>query len=239
MWKKSVLIAGCLISFALTQAVFAQDKMSSSILRLLPSRELAWPNWQLSGPILNTENSKELIYPKWFEGRWNVYSFDTEKSEAITLQHQARFELDYLGRVVANRAFNAKSLGKKIFGNELLNVVNDPINPNSQISILNRNRFIETKVISMIQDLAPNNIFWSDEIVIQVLHSKGIPIIDRVETLSRFQLCNDLKTFYGEPFKGSICADQWQATYPSPGEAIRPSALHTSHYKLILIPDKK
>ncbi|MFL0778383.1 MAG: hypothetical protein AB8A46_09305, partial [Prochlorococcus sp.] len=37
---------------------------------------------------------------------------------------------------------------------------------------------------------------------------------------------------------GAICAEQWQARYPGPGESLRASPLNTSHYQLRLTPER-
>jgi hypothetical protein len=53
-------------------------------------------------------------------------------------------------------------------------------------------------------------VFLADELALQVLHGPGDPRVSRVETLSRYRLVGP----------DHIDAEQWQASYGSPGEGL-------------------
>jgi len=59
-----------------------------------------------------------------------------------------------------------------------------------------------------------------------VLHGPGDPRVSRVETLSRYALGPD----------GTVSAEQWQASYPSPALGLTAAASSSGRYTLELTP---
>jgi hypothetical protein len=71
--------------------------------------------------------------------------------------------------------------------------------------------------------------FWADELALQVLHGPGDPRVSRVETLSHY-------SHYSRHSDGSVGAEQWQASYPSPALGLAAAASSSNHYSLELTP---
>ncbi|MFZ9620501.1 MAG: DUF6816 family protein [Prochlorococcaceae cyanobacterium] len=193
------------------------------LLTLLPARAEQWPTWQLPAP-LRAAGSSDLVYPSWFAGNWQLSSQDAQGFEP-ELRYPVRFrQLD--GAVVGDRAFNAAAVGQALLGPVLLEVSNDPANPNRQLGRLTGERLLESTVVARRSEQEPGT-FWADELSQQVVHQSGsTPRLSQVETLSRYQKNAD----------GSISGEQWQATYPPPGEALRPRPLRSGHWLLRLEP---
>jgi len=220
--------------------------MLTLLLTLLPARAEHWPSWQLPAPLRPAGNG-DLVYPSWFAGDWQLSSQDAQGQEA---------ELRYLVRfitppgstvVVGDRAFNAAAVGQALLGPALLEVSNDPANPNRQLGRLagerllecndpanpNRQlgrlageRLLESTVVARRSEQEPAS-FWADELSQQVVHQSGrTPRLSQVETLSHYSRNAD----------GSISGEQWQATYPPPGEGLRPRPLRSGHWLLRLEP---
>ena len=163
------------------------------------------------------------MYPTWFEGTWTVESTDLE--DASTLDHLARFGTTSTSRgaVVGDRNFNARAIGSAVLGDQLLAVEQAPGQVNRQLARLSNDRQLETTVIGRRESPLDQPTFVSDELVLQILHGPGAPRISRIETLSRYERCDD-----------GICAELWQARYSPPGEEITAAPLHVSHYRLTL-----
>ena len=164
-----------------------------------------------------------MVYPTWFEGTWTVESTDLE--DASTLDHLARFGTTSTSRgaVVGDRNFNARAIGSAVLGDQLLAVEQAPGQVNRQLARLSNDRQLETTVIGRRESPLDQPTFVSDELVLQILHGPGAPRISRIETLSRYERCDD-----------GICAEQWQGRYSPPGEEITAAPLHVSHYRLTL-----
>lgn len=199
--------------------------MLTLLLTLLPARAEQWPSWQLPAPLRPAGNG-DLVYPSWFAGDWQLSSQDAQEQEA---------ELRYLVRfitppgsavVVGDRAFNAAAVGQALLGPALLEVSNDPANPNRQLGRLAGEGLLESTVVARRSEQEPGT-FWADELSQQVVHQSGrTPRLSQVETLSRYSRNAD----------GSISGEQWQATYPPPGEGLRPRPLRSGHWLLRLEP---
>lgn len=199
--------------------------MLTLLLTLLPARAEQWPSWQLPAPLRPAGNG-DLVYPSWFAGDWQLSSQDAQGQEA---------ELRYLVRfitppgstvVVGDRAFNAAAVGQALLGPALLEVSNDPANPNRQLGRLAGEGLLESTVVARRSEQEPGS-FWADELSQQVVHQSGrTPRLSQVETLSRYSRNAD----------GSISGEQWQATYPPPGEGLRPRPLRSGHWLLRLEP---
>lgn len=188
----------------------------------LEARILQWPTWTLPAPLMRP-GRHDLVYPPWFEGAWQASDDDGS-------DYQVRFLRDRQGSVVGDRAFNAGAIGNALLGEALLGVESDPADPNRQIARLRGPEGtpfqLESTVIGRRSDQPASGEFLADELSMQVLHGPGQPRLSRVETLSRFQLRSD----------GSIEAQQWQATYPSPTAGLAARASSSQHISLKLVP---
>lgn len=194
----------------------------------LERRLVAWPHWGLPAPLLaRPERTGELIWPAWFDGRWRVSeeAADVEGS-GEPRRWQARFRSDGRGGSVAERAFNARSLGRAVLGDALLSVEEDPAHPNRQLSRLTGDRLLETTVVGRRSLRLDATTFLADELSLQVLHGPGAPRIQRVEVLGRWRLRSD----------GSIEGEQWQASYGSPDAGLAATAERPQHLRLRLDP---
>ena len=198
----------------------------------LNQRLEAWPHWQLPAALPRPRSQQDLVYPDWFDGDWNVESTDLD--DLSTLKHPVRFAAskNSRGAVVGDRIFNATAIGKAVLGEQLLGVEQAPQQVNRQLARLSQDRQLETTVIGRRESNLNQQTFLSDELVLQILHGPGAPRISRIETLSRYQLCEPtgIETA-GNPM---ICAEQWQARFGPPGETVSAKPLHVNHYKLTL-----
>ena len=75
------------------------------------------------------------------------------------------------------------------------------------------------------QESPTEDTFLADELVLQILHTPGAPRLSRIETLSRYNRCGE-----------DICAEQWQARYPDPGQTITNKAVSVHRYQLTMRP---
>ncbi len=209
------------------------DDLSSSDLY---KHQLSWPKWKLDFSFKRIALKEDLIYPQWFEGEWKVYSVDLNNLQQDPLIYFARFNLDYLNRVVADRDYNVKSLAKELYGNKLMDVRTDPSTINRQLIIFQDNIFLETKIIGRSQYKGDQSLFLANELSLQISHNPQVSRISRSEILSQFKRCNSFEYLSFEKDNDLICGDQWQAIYLSPGEKLDALPVHTNHYKLVLVP---
>ena len=184
-----------------------------------------WPQWSLPAPLPRPSNQDDLIYPEWFEGLWQVESMDLNAPDDPPLLHQARFQTDRRGRLVGDRSFNATAIGRALLGDQLLRVEEDPDSANRQIARLKGDLYLETTVTGRRQESPTEDTFLADELVLQILHTPGAPRLSRIETLSRYKRCGK-----------DICAEQWQARYPDPGQTITNKAVSVHRYQLTMRP---
>jgi len=167
-----------------------------------------WPNWSLPAP-LERPGQKDLIYPSWFAGAWIATSHDLSGGEP-DLIYPVRFEVTANGSVVGDRAFNARSVGAALLGPQLLQVRNDPRNPNRQLADFSNDQSLESTVTGRRSELPSSDAFLADELSLQVLHGPGDPRVSQVETLNRYRRVSPDR----------IEAQQWQVTYGSPSEGL-------------------
>ena len=194
----------------------------------------AWPQWQLPAPLPRPRAQQDLVYPSWFEGSWSVESIDLD--DHSTLRHPARFGAtsSSRGAVVGDRSFNARAIGKAVLGEQLLGVEQAPDQVNRQLARLAQDRQLETTVIGRRESPLDQPSFLSDELVLQILHGPAAPRISRIETLSRYRLCDPPSRTSTEGANNAICAEQWQARYGPPGDTLSAQPLHVNHYALTL-----
>ena len=202
----------------------------------LAARLEAWPSWSNPAPLPRPKAKEDLIYPDWFAGLWNVESLDLLENGDIDeslppLRHLARFQLNQSDDVVGDRPFNARSVGRALLGVQLINVEQAPGQVNRQLARLTGDRLLETTVIGRRQTSIATSSFLSDEVVLQVMHGARAPRLSRIETLSRYEPCPELEA---PDSINRICAEQWQQTYPAPGETGQSFVQRSSRYKLTL-----
>jgi hypothetical protein len=202
-----------LLMLLLVQVVVLADSLSGpppalateAITTPLTQRSDAWPQWSLPAP-LEQPGRRDLTYPAWFAGTWQVHSDG--------LVYTVRFSRTTAGGVVGDRAFNAQAIGTALLGKALQAVANDPANPNRQIATFKTPSgpafSLESTVVGRRQEPPSPTRFEADELALQVLHGPGDPRVSRVETLSRYRLVGP----------DHIDAEQWQASYRSPGEGL-------------------
>ena len=188
---------------------------------VLAERAAHWPEWRLPAPLDRPSaraSHQDLSYPDWMAGRWQVRSDD--------LDYEVRFSTDPSGAVVGDRTFNATAIGRALLGAALLQVRNDPANPNRQIALLAGDQQLESTVVGRRSESPNPTGFWSDELALQVLHGPGAPRVSRVETLSHYSQNPD----------GTVTTEQWQASYPSPALGLAAAASSSGHFQLTLTP---
>ena len=218
-----------LLQLGAVQAVGAAD---GGGLTLLAERFDSWPRWSLPAPLPRPRRRQDLIYPEWFEGTWQVTSEMLSGDgrplpEDEPLRHCARFLHNQRGELVGDRPYNAGSVGKALLGERLLSVEQDPDRVNRQLARLQGDALLETTVIGR-RESNPGNPadFYSDELVLQILHGPGAPRLSRIETLTHYKRCGD-----------SICADQRQVSHAGPGlETDQTLEGRSSSFRLTLTP---
>ena len=108
--------------FSLNNAFALND---NNVRGFLNERENSWPELYL--PNLKFSNtSRDLIYPNWFEGNWLITSQDLEDESQAPVIYKVNFFTNNLNEVIGNRSKNSESIGKAIFGENLIKVINDP-----------------------------------------------------------------------------------------------------------------
>ena len=202
--------------------ISAAPALAASSSDLLEQRIDAWPTWSLPAP-LPRPGQKDLIYPAWFAGNWQATNHDPSGNEP-DLHYTVRFNTDPKGQVVGDRAYNASAIGRALLGPQLLEVRNDPRNPNRQLAELRDDQQLESTVVGRRSSQASEGEFLADELALQVLHGPGDPRVSRVETLNRYRLV--------EPDR--IEAEQWQVSYGSPAQGLAAKAQRSWQGVLVL-----
>lgn len=188
----------------------------------LAGRIEAWPQWRLPAPLARPGHD-DLTYPAWFEGDWHASLSDPDGKDP-PLQVRLRFQRNGSGAVVGDRAFNAAAIGRAVLGESLLNVRDDPANPNRQIALLTDDRRLESTVVGRREERPDADTLLADELTLQVLHGAGDPRVSRVETLSRYRRLGPDR----------IEAEQWQASYASPADGLTAAARRSWRGRLVL-----
>lgn len=184
-----------------------------------------WPQWRLPAPLPRPGRGGPR-WPHWFVGDWIVQEMDVPEASGGVRTWRARFRPDGRGGARADRAFNARSLGRALLGTELLDVRDDPSNPQRQLSRLRGDRLLETTLVGQRGESPSPDLFLNDELSLQVLHGGGAPRVSRIETLGRWRQGDD----------GTIEGEQWQARYGSPADGLATSALGSGRGRLRLVP---
>ena len=202
----------------------------SKVMEFLENRENLWPELYLPNFQLS-DTSKDLIYPNWFEGNWLVTAQDLTYESEEPVEYKVNFYKNNLNEVIGNRSKNSESIGKAIFGDKLIKVVNDPQSFNSQITYLKDDLYIDSRITGRTQ-IEDKDIFFADELVIQTAHKPGASRINQVEAISKFQKCDQFNLKYKDNEKTDICGVQYIATYGSKVGDPSVHAIKTNKYKL-------
>tara|TARA_Y100001978_G_scaffold195822_1_gene204551 strand:+ start:599 stop:1309 length:711 start_codon:yes stop_codon:yes gene_type:complete len=220
--------------FAIIILIINCSKVNSlaykGVQNFLEIREKSWPDWSLTN-LKNSNITKDLIYPSWFEGEWLVNSVDMKDLSVDSLSYKVRFKKNELGQIIGDRAYNAESIGRAILGERLNKVKSDPNSFNNQIIYLDNNEFIESRVTARNQ-ISDEDVFFSDEFVIQSFHKAGVSRLNQVETMSKFYKCSNAESKSSQLIKPSICGFQYQATYGSKVGNKNIKAISSNKYKL-------
>jgi len=215
------------------QVIFLESSFAlvdSNVREFLENRVNKWPEIYLPN-FKFSDTSKDLIYPKWFEGSWLVSSQDIINDSEEPVIYKVNFFKNDSDLIVGNRAKNSESIGKAIFGDTLIKVVNDPNSINNQITYLKDDFYIDSRITgrNQIQD---DDIFFADELVIQTVHKYGASRVNQVETISKFQKCYSEQLEIIGSQKNDICGFQYVATYGSKVGDPSIHAIKTNKYKL-------
>ena len=215
------------------QGIFLESSFAlfnSNVQEFLENRVKQWPEIYLPN-FKFSDTSKDLIYPKWFEGSWLVTSQDITNDSEEPVIYKVNFFKNDSDLIVGDRAKNSESIGKAIFGDTLIKVVDDPQSINNQITYLKDDFYIDSRITGRNQ-INDDNIFFADELVIQTAHKTGASRINQVETISKFQKCSGDKFEENNFKKTNICGFQYVASYGSKVGVPSIRAIKTNKYKL-------
>ena len=215
------------------QVIFLESTLASddsNVREFLENRVNQWPEIYLPN-FTFSDTSKDLVYPKWFEGSWRVTSQNITNESEEPVIYKVNFFKNDSDLIIGDRAKNSESIGKAIFGDILIKVVNDPKSINNQITYLKDDFYIDSRITgrNQIQD---DNIFFADELVIQTAHKPGASRINQVETISKFQKCSEDKFDEHDSKKLNICGFQYVASYGSKVGDPFIRAIKANKYKL-------
>jgi len=200
----------------------------------LSERKLIWPDWHFPSSIKRPGLKDDLIYPDWFEGVWDVTSEIESDQNQEPIIHSAKFIQNTSGNVIAEREYNTKSYALSSKTGAFLSVKNDPKSPNRQFAKLTEDRYLETKIIGRLQEKIDNNIFITDELILQILHTPKLSRVSQVETLTEFKKCGSNQNNEINLGDFNICGEQFQAIYNQPGQNLISLPIKTEKSKLIL-----
>ena len=226
------------ILIVFTYTVPALAESSLEINNFQPSklyeRKSIWPDWRLPSSIKRPGLKDDLIYPDWFEGVWDVTSEIESDQNQEPIIHSAKFILNTSGDLIADREYNTKSYALSTKTGGFLSVKNDPKSPNRQFAKLTEDRYLETKIIGRLQEKIDNNIFITDELILQILHTPEFSRVSQVETLTEFKKCGSIQNNKINMSDLNICGEQFQAIYNQPGQNLISLPIKTEKSKLIL-----
>ena len=226
------------ILIVFTYTVPALAESSLEINNFQPSklyeRKSIWPDWRLPSSIKRPGLKDDLIYPDWFEGVWDVTSETESDQNQEPIVHSAKFIHNTSGDLIADREYNTKSYALSTKTGGFLSVKNDPKSPNRQFAKLTEDRYLETKIIGRLQEKIDNNIFITDELILQILHTPEFSRVSQVETLTEFKKCGSNQNTEINLSDLKICGEQFQAIYNQPGQNLISLPIKTEKSKLIL-----
>ena len=225
-----------LIVFTYTVPALAESRLEINNFQSskLYERKSIWPEWRLPSSIKRPGLKDDLIYPDWFEGVWDVTSEIESDQNQEPIIHSAKFILNTSGDLIADREYNTKSYALSTKTGGFLSVKNDPKSPNRQFAKLTEDRYLETKIIGRLQEKIDNNIFITDELILQILHTPEFSRVSQVETLTEFKKCGSIQNNKINMSDFNICGEQFQAIYNQPGQNLISLPIKTEKSKLIL-----
>ena len=225
-----------LIIFTYTGPALAESSLEINNFQpsKLYERKSIWPDWRLPSSIKRPGLKDDLIYPDWFEGVWDVTSEIESDQNQEPIIHSAKFILNTSGDLIADREYNTKSYALSTKTGGFLSVKNDPKSPNRQFAKLTEDRYLETKIIGRLQEKIDNNIFITDELILQILHTPEFSRVSQVETLTEFKKCGSIQNNKINMSDFNICGEQFQAIYNQPGQNLISLPIKTEKSKLIL-----
>ena len=224
------------IIFTFIQPVFAENILDFNIAQTsqLSERKSIWPNWRIPSFLKRPGLKDDLIYPDWFEGIWDVNSKIGGDKNIESIIHSAKFKYDASGKVVADREYNTQSFALSSKNGGFLSVKNDPKSPNRQFAKLTEDRYLETKIIGRLYETINNDIFITDELILEIFHTPELSRVSQVETLTEFRKCGSDQNTDSKLSSFDICGEQYQAIYNQTGQSIASIPIKTEKYKLIL-----
>ena len=234
--KSFSFFVSIVIIFTCIQPVFAENILDLNIVQTsqLSERKSIWPNWRVPSFLKRPSLKDDLIYPDWFEGIWDVNSkIEGDKNEESII-HSAKFKYDASGKLVADREYNTQSFALSSKNGGFLSVKNDPKSPNRQFAKLTEDRYLETKIIGRLYETINNDIFITDELILEIFHTPELSRVSQVETLTEFRKCGYDGKNLSELSSFNICGEQFQAVYNQPGQTLISVPIKTEKYKLIL-----
>ncbi len=226
----------CFLIFTCIQPSFGENFVELNIFKpsYLALRKSSWPDWHLPYAFKRPSLNDDLVYPDWFEGAWDVSTqMEGDNSNESTI-YSAKFLYNSSGKLIADRENNTKSYAMNIKDSQFLDVKNDPKSPNRQFARLTEDRYLETKIIGRLQKKINNDIFITDELILQILHSRELSRVSQVETLTEFRKCSPEENILMKQSDFNICAEQFQAIYSQPGQNLISLPVQTQKSKLIL-----
>ena len=229
-------LVSSLIIFINVQPSFAENILELNIYQpsQLIARASIWPDWRVPSLLKRPGFRDDLIYPDWFEGAWDVNNkIEGDESEKPLL-YSAKFIHNSSGELIADREYNTESYALSIKNSGFLSVKNDPNSPNRQFAKFTDDRYIETKIIGRLQEKINNNIFITDELILQILHTPELSRVSQVETLTKFIKCGTYENSEPQSNNLKICGEQFQAIYKQPGQNLNSLPIKTEKFKLIL-----
>ena len=227
----SILIIFTYTRHALAESIFEINNFQSS---KLSERKLIWPDWRLPSSLKRPGLKDDLIYPDWFEGVWDVTSQIESDQNQDTIIHSAKFIHNTSGDLIADREYNSKSYALSTKTGGFLTVKNDPKSPNRQFAKLTEDRYLETKIVGRLQEKIDNNTFFTDELILQILHTPEYSRVSQVETLTEFKKCASNQNDEINLSDFNICGEQFQAIYNQPGQNLITLPIKIEKSKLIL-----
>ena len=234
--KFFVFFVSIVIIFTSIQSAPAETIHELNIVKSsqLLERKSIWPDWRLPSLLKRPGFKDDLIYPEWFEGLWDVNSKLEGDNNEESILHSAKFIYNSSGKLIADREYNTESYALNTKNAGFLSVKNDPNSPNRQFAQLTEDRYLETKIIGRLQEKINNNIFITDELILQILHTPEFSRISQVETLTEFKKCGSNQNIEINLSDFNICGEQFQAIYNQPGQNLISLPIKTEKSKLIL-----
>ena len=229
-------LVSILLIFSYTGSILAETILEINNFQpsKLSERKLIWPDWRFPSSIKRPGLKDDLIYPDWFEGVWDVTTEIESDQSQEPIIHSAKFIHNTSGDVIADREYNTKSYALSTKTGGFLSVKNDPKSPNRQFAELTEDRYLETKIIGRLQEEIDNNIFITDELILQILHTPEFSRVSQVETLTEFKKCGSNQNEEINLSDFNICGEQFQAIYNQPGQNLISLPIKTEKSKLIL-----